>query len=114
MVVVYHGWTEYDHYISHLITSNNTVVFMTNLSYRPIGSLVNATKTIALMTDGSYDPTKVQIITPTNEFVVISAGEDINKTVNDIIIGNVTIQHSAWNMSERRHNEYQYYQLSCD
>jgi len=28
------------------------------------------------MTDGSYDPTKVQIITPVNEFVVLVAGTD--------------------------------------
>ncbi len=51
------------------------------------------------MTDGSYDPAKTQIIAPINEFVVLIAGEDISKPVEDIIIDNVAIQHGAWNIS---------------
>jgi hypothetical protein len=131
MVVVYHSWTTSHHYIDHLITSNNTVIF-SNPSDHPIGPedepqanhrfhienlcealqpnsfcFVNETKTVTLMTDGSYDPTKVQIITPVNEFVLIIAGEDINNTVNDIIIDNVAIQHSAWNLGRTEEADYQ-------
>jgi hypothetical protein len=93
MVVVYHSWTTSHHYIDRIDTSNRTV-FFTNPSNSPIGTYViqgqrrfhvenlcisfvpnsfcfdNATKTVYLMTDGSYDPTKVQIITSMNEFVV--------------------------------------------
>jgi hypothetical protein len=122
MVVVYHIWTESHHYIDRLITTNNTVLF-TNPSRHPIGSevmagqrrfhienlcealtpnsffFVNATKTVTLTTDGSYDPTKVQIIILVNEFVLIIAGEDVKKPVKDIIISNVAIQHSAWNIT---------------
>jgi hypothetical protein len=46
-----------------------------------------------------YDPTKVQIIASLNEFVVIIAGEDVNKSAEDIIIKNVAIQHGAWNIN---------------
>ncbi len=121
MVVVYHSWTTSHHYIDHLITENNTILF-TNPSNSPIGSFdtqgqkrfhienlcealtpnsfcfVNETKTVTLMTDGSYDPTKAQIIASVNEFVLIIAGEDVNKSTEDIIIDNVAIQHSAWNI----------------
>jgi parallel beta-helix repeat protein len=121
MVVIYHSWTESHHYIDRLITTNNTILF-TNPTDRPIGffgiqsnrrfhienvcealvpnsfCFVNATKTVQLMTDGSYDPTKTQIITPVYEFVVVIAGEDVNKSASDIIIDNVAIQHSAWNI----------------
>jgi parallel beta-helix repeat protein len=130
MVVVYHSWTESHHYIDQLITANNTVLF-TNPSDHPIGAdllqgkkrfhienvcealvpnsfcFVNETKTINLMTDGSYDPTKVQIITSINEFVVIIAGEDVNKSVDNIIIDNVAIQHSAWNIARTQVADYQ-------
>jgi parallel beta-helix repeat protein len=130
MVVVYHSWTTSHHYIDHLITSNNTIVF-TNPSGRPIGSyttqanrrfhienlcealtsnsfcFVNQTKTVTLMTDGSYDPTKVQIITPIKEFVMIIAGENINKTVHNITIDNVAIQHSAWNIGRTQQADFQ-------
>ncbi len=50
------------------------------------------------MTDSLYDPNKVQVIAPMKEFVVIIAGEDVNRSVEDMIISNVTIQHSAWNL----------------
>ena len=119
MVVVYHSWTTSHHYIDQLFPINNTILF-TNPSDRPIGyykyqanrrfhienlcesliansfCFVNATKKVTLMTDGSYDPNKVQIIAPVEEFVVIIAGEDVNSSVEDIIIDNVAIQHSAW------------------
>jgi putative cofactor-binding repeat protein len=121
MVVVYHSWTTSHHYIDRLITENNTILF-TNPSDRPIGTydvqgqrrfhienlcealvpnsfcFVNETKTVYLMTDGSFDPTKAQIIASVNEFVVILAGDDATKPVEDIIIDNVAIQHSAWNI----------------
>jgi parallel beta-helix repeat protein len=122
MVVVYHSWTTSHHYIDQLITENNTVLF-SNPSNFPIGAsviqgqkrfhienlcealtpnsfcFVNKTKTVYLMTDGSYDPTKTQIITPVYEFVVKIAGEDVKKPVKNIIISNVAIQHSAWNIN---------------
>ena len=121
MVVVYHSWTTSLHYIDHLITANNTVVF-SNPSGYPIGTFVtqgqkrfhienlcealvpntfcfiNETKTVTLMTDGSYDPNKAEIITSVNESVLIIAGASINQTADDIIIDNVAIQHSAWNI----------------
>ncbi|CAF3774388.1 unnamed protein product [Adineta steineri] len=130
MVVVYHSWTTSHHYINQIIKSNKTVLF-TNPSNSPIGiypiqaqrrfhvenlcisfvsnsfCFVNATKTIYLMTDGSYDPTKVQIITPINEFVVILAGSDVTTPVEDITIDNVAIQHSAWNIDRTQQADYQ-------
>jgi parallel beta-helix repeat protein len=122
MVIVYHSWTESHHYIDKLITSNHTI-FFTNPANYAIGRwviqgqkrfhienlcealapnsfcFVNKTKTIYLMTDGSYDPMKTRIIAPVNEYVVIIAGEDVNKPVEDIIVNNVAIQHGAWNIS---------------
>jgi hypothetical protein len=59
------------------------------------------------MTDGSYDPTKVQIIASVYEFVVLIAGEDVNKSASDIIIDNVAIQHSAWNIDRTQQADYQ-------
>ena len=130
MVVVYHSWTTSHHYIDQIIPSNRTILF-TNPSGAPIGTyviqgqrrfhvenmcttlvpnsfcFVNATKTVYLMTDGSYDPTQVQAITPVQEFIVMIAGEDINKTVDDIIIDNVAIQHSAWNIDRNQQADYQ-------
>ena len=121
MVVVYHSWTTSHHYIDQIITENNTILF-TNPSDRPIGSMqpqgnhrfhienlcetltpnsfcfVNETKTVTLMTDGSYNPEQAQIFASLNEFVVVLAGTDINNTINDVIIDNVAIQHSAWNI----------------
>jgi parallel beta-helix repeat protein len=121
MVVVYHSWTASRHYIDQVITANNTILF-TNPSGYPIGTFatqgqrrfhienlcqalvpnsfcfVNETKTILLMSDGSYAPTSTQIIASVNEFVVLIAGESVNKSVDDIIIDNVAIQHSAWNI----------------
>ena len=121
MVVVYHSWSESHHYIDRLITSNNTVLF-SNPSDRPIGTyvvqgqrrfhienlceelipnsfcFVNETKTIYLMTNGSYDPMKVEIITPVNEIVMMLASDDVYNPVKDVIIDNVAIQHSAWNL----------------
>ena len=115
MVIVYHSWTTSNHYIDHLITSNNTIIF-SNPSNHPIGPedepqaarrfhienlcealipdsfcFVNQTKTVTLMTDGSYDPNRAQVIASANEFVVIIVGEDI-------VIDNIAIQHSAWNL----------------
>ncbi|CAF4180409.1 unnamed protein product [Rotaria sp. Silwood2] len=130
MVVVYHSWTTSHHYIDQIITSNRTVLF-TNPSNSPIGTYViqgqqrfhienlctsfapnsfcflNSTKTIYLMTDGSYDPTNVQIITPVKEFVVLLAGTDVSNPVKDIIIDNVAIQHSAWNIGRTQQADYQ-------
>jgi hypothetical protein len=130
MVVVYHSWTESHHYIDQVITANNTILF-TNPSDHPIGAdepqanrrfhienvcealvpnsfcFVNATKTVFLMTDGSYDPTKTQIIASVNEFVFVIAGEDVNKSVDDIIIDNVAIQHSAWNINRTQQADRQ-------
>ncbi|UJR12495.1 hypothetical protein I4U23_016670 [Adineta vaga] len=130
MVVVYHSWTTSHHYIDQTIPSNRTVLF-TNPSDLPIGtypiqgqrrfhvenlciSLVpnsfcfeNATKTVYLMTDGSYDPMKVQVITPVNEFIVLVAGTDVTKPVEDIVIDNVAIQHSAWNIGRTQQADYQ-------
>jgi hypothetical protein len=68
---------------------------------------VNETKTIYLMTNGSYDPTKVQIIAPVNESVVLIAAEDASKPVEDIIIDNVAIQHGAWNMNRTEETDRQ-------
>lgn len=114
MVVVYHSWTESHHYIDRLIPSNNTVIFSNpcDLEFGQFGLLegrrfhienlcealipdsfcfVNQTKTVTLMTDGSYDPNRAQVIASANEFVVIIVGEDI-------VIDNIAIQHSAWNL----------------
>ena len=130
MVVVYHSWTTSHHYIDRLIPSNRTILF-TNPSGAPIGTyttqgqrrfhvenmcssliansfcFVNTSKTVYLMTDGSYDPNQVQIITPVSEFVVSIVGESINQTVDDIIIDNVAIQHSAWNIERTQQADYQ-------
>jgi hypothetical protein len=130
MIVVYHSWTTSHHYIDQLITANNTILF-TNPSDRPIGyykyqanrrfhienlcetltsnsfCFINATKNVTLMTDGSYNPNKVQIITPVKEFVLIIAGEDVNRSVEDIIISNVAIQHSAWNIERTEQADQQ-------
>ena len=130
MVVVYHGWTTSHHYIDHLITSNSTVLF-SNPSDRPIGSFeaeanrrfhienlcealvpnsfcfVNETKTVFFMDDGSYDSSRVAIITPIREFVLIIAGEDINKTITDVIIDNVAIQHSTWSIDRTQQADHQ-------
>jgi hypothetical protein len=120
MVVVYHSWTESHHYIDRIIPANNTILF-TNPSDQPMGSFpiqsqrrfhienlcealvsnsfcsVNKTKTVYLMTDDSYDPNNVEIIISVNEFVVLIASDIASKPVEDIIIDNITIQHSAWN-----------------
>ena len=125
MVIVYHSWTESHHYIDHLITSNNTVIF-TNPSEHAIGAdllqgkkrfhienvcealvansfcFVNTTKTVTLMTDGSYDPTKVQIVASLEEYVVVIAGASVNQTIDDLIIDNVAIQHSAWDLDRNQ------------
>ena len=130
MVVVYHSWTTSHHYIDQLIPANNTILF-TNPSWAAIGTFepqgnhrfhienlcealapnsfcfVNETKTVTLMTDGSYDPNKAQIIASINEFVVVVAGVDVNQSVSDIIIDNVAIQHSAWNIERTEQADYQ-------
>jgi parallel beta-helix repeat protein len=121
MVVVYHSWTTSHHYIDHLIPTNNTIMF-TNPSGSPIGTFVvqgqrrfhienlceslvpnsfcfvNETQTVYLMTDGSYDPSQAQIVASTKEFVVVIASADASNPVTDIIVDNVAIQHSAWNI----------------
>ena len=121
MVVVYHSWTESHHYVDRLIPENNTVLF-TNPSDAPIGTyavqgqrryhienlceelvpnsfcFVNESKTVYLMTNGSYDPTKVEIITPVNEIVTSIASDDATKPVEDVIIDNVAIYHGAWSL----------------
>ncbi|CAF3891873.1 unnamed protein product [Rotaria sp. Silwood1] len=130
MVVIYHSWTTSHHYIDRLITSNRTILF-TNPSDRPIGTFniqgkrrfhienicqalvsnsfcfVNITKTVYLMTDGTYDPTKVQIITSVNEFVVLLASTDVTNPISNIIIDNVAIQHSAWNIDRTQQADSQ-------
>ncbi|CAF2860443.1 unnamed protein product [Rotaria sp. Silwood2] len=130
MIVVYHSWTTSHHYIDKLIMSNRTILF-TNPSASPIGTyvtqgkrrfhienicqalisnsfcFVNATKTVYLMTDGSYDPTTAQIITSINEFVVLLAGTDITNPIENIIIDNVAIQHSAWNIGRTQQADSQ-------
>ena len=130
MVVVYHSWTTSHHYIDHLIPDNNTILF-SNPSWSAIGTFepqgnhrfhienlcesltpnsfcfVNATNTVTLMTDGSYDPNKAQIIASFHEFVVQVAGVDVNQSVTDIIIDNVAIQHSAWNIGRTEQADYQ-------
>ena len=122
MVVIYHSWSTSYHYIDRLIPENNTILF-SNPSDYPIGHFVyqgqrrfhienlcealiqnsfcfvNETKTIYLMTDGTYDPTKVEIITPVHEFVVLIVGDSATYPVEDIIIDNIAIQHSAWNIN---------------
>ena len=130
MVIVYHSWTESRHYIDRLIPENNTVLF-TNPSELPMSSFptqsqrrfhienlcealvpnsfcfANETKTIYLMTDGSYDPTTAQIITSINEFVLVIASNDASKPVEDIIIDNVAIQYSAWNLNRTQQADEQ-------
>lgn len=130
MVVVYHSWSASHHYIKEIDKLNKTVHF-SNPSDRPIGAFAaqsyrrfhienvcqalvpetfcfnNKTKTIFLMTNGTYDPNKVEIIAPINEFVLIIAGESINKTVNDINITNVAIQHGSWNINRTEQADYQ-------
>ncbi|CAF4933993.1 unnamed protein product, partial [Rotaria sp. Silwood2] len=59
------------------------------------------------MTDGSYDPTTAQIITSINEFVVLLAGTDITNPIENIIIANVAIQHSAWNIGRTQQADSQ-------
>jgi parallel beta-helix repeat protein len=122
MVVIYHSWSTSHHYIDRLIPENNTVLF-SNPSDYSIGHFVyqgqrrfhienlcealiqnsfcfvNETKTIYLMTDGSYDPTKVEIITPVYEFILSIVGDTVTNPVEDIIIDNIAIQHSAWNIN---------------
>ena len=121
MVVVYQSWTESHHYVDRLIPENNTILF-TNPSDRPIGTylgqsrqrfhienlcealipnsfcFVNETKTVYLMTNGSYDPTKVQIITPVKEIVMLLAGDDFYHPIEDVIVNDVAVQHGAWNI----------------
>ncbi|CAF1354934.1 unnamed protein product [Adineta steineri] len=130
MVVVYHSWTTSHHYIDKLNLSNKTILF-TNPSNSPIGAAVaqgqrrfhvenmcisyvpnsfcfsNATKTVYLMTDSSYDPNKSQIMTSINEYVVVLAGNSSTNPIEDIIIDNVAIQHSAWNIERTQQADYQ-------
>jgi hypothetical protein len=130
MVVVYQSWTTSHHYIDHLIPANNTIIF-SNPSDRPIGSFttqanrrfhienlcealtpnsfcfVNETKTVTLMTDGSYDPAKAQIIASVYEYVVAITGKDVNQSAEDIIIDNLAIQHSAWNIGRTQQADSQ-------
>jgi hypothetical protein len=42
-----------------------------------------------------------------NEFVVLGAGTDATNPVEDIIINNVAIQHSAWNIGRTEQADYQ-------
>ena len=122
MVIVYCSWAESHHYIDRLIPTNNTIRF-SNPSNRPIGTFptqsqhrfhienvcealvpnsfcfLNQTKTIYLMTDGSYDPNQSEIITSVYEFILIIASDNITNPVENILIDNVIIQHSAWNMN---------------
>ncbi|UJR14456.1 hypothetical protein I4U23_001453 [Adineta vaga] len=129
MVVVYHSWTTSHHYIDKL-DSNRTILF-TNPSDRPIGAavaqgqrrfhvenmctalsantfcFVSATKTVYLATDGSYDPNQSEIITPINEIVMTVAGDDVTNPVEDIIINNIVIQHSAWNIDRTQQADAQ-------
>ena len=120
MVIVYHSWTESHHYIDRVIPSNNTILF-TNPSKYPIGQFppegkkrfhienlcegliassfcfVNESKTIYLMTNGSYDPRNVNnIITPVNEIVVLLAGDEWSRPIENVIVNNVAIEHGAW------------------
>jgi len=121
MVVVYHSWTESHHYIDHLNTENNTVVF-TNPSNEPIGKyvaqgqrrfqienvyealvpnsfcFVNQSRTIYLMTDGSYDPNKQQMIAPAQQIVLTLSGNDTSHPIEDVIVDNIVIHHGAWNI----------------
>ena len=121
MVVVYHSWTTSHHYVDRLITTNATILF-TNPAGSPIGTFVvqgqrrfhienlcealvpnsfcfvNETRTAYLMTDSSYDPSQAQIVASVKEFVVVIASDDANNPVADIIVDDVAIQHSAWNI----------------
>ncbi|CAF0926453.1 unnamed protein product [Rotaria sp. Silwood1] len=130
MVVVYHSWTTSHHYIDQIITSNRTILF-TNPSDLPIGTFtmqgkrrfhiensclalvsnsfcfVNETKTIYLKTNGSYNPNNIQIITPIHEFIMLIASTDARYPINNIIIDNIAIQHSAWNIGRRQQADSQ-------
>ncbi|CAF1405182.1 unnamed protein product [Rotaria sordida] len=50
---------------------------------------------------------QVQIITPVNEFVVLIAGTNATNPVEGIIIDNVAIQYSAWNIGRTQQADYQ-------
>ena len=50
------------------------------------------------MTNDSYDPTKVEIITPVNEFVLMLADDSVYNPIEDVIVNNVIIKHGAWNI----------------
>jgi hypothetical protein len=119
---IYHSWSTSHHYIDRLIPENNTI-FFTNPTDYTIGHFVfqgqqrfhienlceslspnsfcfvNETKTIYLMTDGSYDPSQTHIIAPMYEFVLLIVGENVTNPVEDIILDNLAIQHSAWNIN---------------
>ena len=114
-------WTTSHHYVDRLIPTNDTILF-TNPAGSPIGTFVlqgqrrfhienlcealvpnsfcfvNETRTVYLMTDGSYDPSQAQIVASVKEFVVVIASDDANNPVTDIIVDDVAIQHSAWNI----------------
>ncbi|CAF3120010.1 unnamed protein product [Rotaria sp. Silwood2] len=130
MVVVYHSWTTSHHYIDRIITSNRTILF-TNPSDLSIGTFtmqgkrrfhiensclalvsnsfcfVNETKAIYLKTNGSYNPNDIQIITPIHEFVMLIASTDARNPINNIIIDNIAIQHSAWNIGRMQQADSQ-------
>ena len=59
------------------------------------------------MTDGSYHPINKQIITSVNEFVLILASADATNPIHDIIVDDVTIQHSAWDIGRQEVADYQ-------
>ncbi|CAF1108120.1 unnamed protein product [Rotaria sordida] len=54
-----------------------------------------------------YGFQQVQIITPVNEFVVLIAGTNATNPVEGIIIDNVAIQYSAWNIGRTQQADYQ-------
>ncbi|CAF0741905.1 unnamed protein product [Adineta ricciae] len=129
MVVVYHSWTTSHHYIDKL-DANRTILF-TNPSDRPIGAMVaqgqrrfhvenmcispspntfcfiSATKTVYLATDGSYDPNQSEIIAPINETVMSLVGDDTINSIEDVIIDNIAIQYSAWNIDRTQQADAQ-------
>ena len=53
------------------------------------------------MTDGSYQPMDAQVIAPVNEFVLILASTDAMNPAHDIIINDIAIQHSTWNIGRQ-------------
>ena len=53
------------------------------------------------MTDGSYHPMDKQVIAPVNEFVLTLASTDAMNPVHDIIIDDIAIQHSTWNIGRQ-------------